>query len=226
MRFAWSITIFVTTFCLTYESIASSKHRSVFEKFKRIIVFSGSAFLVENSFSPQPFRYSHAIEEIQSGCTTDTNAQVTVTSCRKLGLVKNRLRGCDANENCISTSSKAASKYGPPWTYGFIYEKDPSYDPFTSLISAAIEEGLTILRAEGNYILAAEKNVPNQPSGSSLFYEFLIKDGIGDKVVLYRAVVDKTVFLYPLQQPVSDFGALQSRLEGVLHRTGWLKIGE
>ena len=85
---------------------------------------------------------------------------------------------------------------------------------------------MKILKAdeEHHYILAADKNVPKQPAGASLFFEFIIRDG-EDKLVLQRGVVDKTVFLYPLQQPVSDFGALNNRLEGVLGRTGWLRVG-
>jgi hypothetical protein len=52
-----------------------------------------------------------------------------------------------------------------------------------------------------------------------------LRDSGEDKLVLYRAVVDKTVFLYPLQQPVSDFGALRSKLDSILKSTGWLEIG-
>jgi len=164
----------------------------------------------------------------KEGCITDSNPQTTTKLCRRLGLLQGRLRGCDANENCFSTSAKAASKYDSPWSYGFLVERESNYDPWSSLLAAIEKEGLKVLKADKtkNYILAAEKDVPNQPKGSSLFYEFLVKHNIGHKLVLYRAVVDKTVFVYPLQQPVSDFGALKNRLQGVLSRTGWLKIGE
>lgn len=61
-----------------------------------------------------------------------------------------------------------------------------------------------------------------QPAGSSLFYEFLLRPD--EKLVLYRAVVDKTVFVYPLQQPVSDFGVLKEKLTTILSKTGWCSI--
>jgi hypothetical protein len=79
------------------------------------------------------------------------------------------------------------------------------------------------------YLLAAEKGSDNvsrqgkpQPAGSSLFYEFLLRPQ--EKLVLYRAVVDKTVFVYPLQQPVTDFGVLKEKLAIVLSKTGWRSI--
>jgi hypothetical protein len=75
-------------------------------------------------------------------------------------------------------------------------------------------------------MLAAEKGSskegPPQPAGSSLFYEFLLRPE--EKLVLYRAVVDKTVFVYPLQQPVTDFGVLKASLKGVLSKTGWQSV--
>ena len=69
------------------------------------------------------------------------------------------------------------------------------------------------------YLLAAQKSVPKQPVGSSLFYEFLLLPS--ERAVLYHAVVDKTVFVYPLQQPVSDFGALNDMLNRVRVHTGF-----
>jgi hypothetical protein len=147
---------------------------------------------------------------------TQSNPQATTVLCRKLGLVDGRLRGCQANENCFSSSAVAARKYSPPWSYT---QDDESA---WTILKAAIEsEGLKILKADttSRYILAAEKDVPKQPAGASLFYEFLLRPD--DKIVLYRALVDKTVFIYPLQQPVTDFGALQKRLKAVQFRTGW-----
>jgi hypothetical protein len=141
-----------------------------------------------------------------------------VVTCREIGVVGSRLRGCKANENCFSTSSKTPTKKQQPWYFG---ESLSPTDAFTVLKDAVQLEGLAVLQARESdlYILAAEKNAPKQPAGSSLFYEFLLRPD--DTVVLYRAVVDKTVFVYPLQQPVSDFGALNARLEGVFKRTGF-----
>ena len=48
-------------------------------------------------------------------CITDSNSQATVITCRKLGLIGDSLQGCQANENCLSSSAKAASKYISSW---------------------------------------------------------------------------------------------------------------
>ena len=50
------------------------------------------------------------------------------------------------------------------------------------------------------------------PPGSVDSVEFLVKPA--DQIVLYRSVSRDTLFLYPLQQPVSDQGKLKERLEG------------
>ncbi|CAM9434496.1 unnamed protein product [Hapterophycus canaliculatus] len=57
------------------------------------------------------------------------------------------------------------------------------------------------------------------PPGSVDSVEFLVKPD--DQIVLYRAVSRDTLFLYPLQQPVSDQGKLKERLEGIRKELGW-----
>jgi hypothetical protein len=158
-------------------------------------------------------------------CVTESNPQTTVISCRQLGLKSDgRLLGCQANENCFSTSATAATKYSSPWKYSA-----QNTDEAWTLLKAAVEnQGLKVLKADpiSHYMLAAEKGTARQgqpqPAGSSLFYEFLLKPE--EKLVLYRAVVDKTVFVYPLQQPVTDFGVLKSRLSGIISKTGWKSV--
>lgn len=158
-------------------------------------------------------------------CVTESNPQTTVISCRQLGLKDDgRLLGCQANENCFSTSATAATKYASPWKYS----AQDTEQAWTLLRAAVENQGLKVLQADekAHYMLAAEKGVAKkgqpQPAGSSLFYEFLLRPD--EKLVLYRAVVDKTVFLYPLQQPVTDFGVLKDRLSGVLSKTGWVSV--
>lgn len=171
-------------------------------------VIGASLLLSQLELNPTP--------STTSACFEDINPSRTIVTCRELGLLQGSLRSCKSNENCFSTSSKTATKRVQPWYYS---GRSPEA-VFQVLKDAAQLEGLTVLQAKQKelYLLAAEKEVPKQPAGSSLFYEFFIKPE--DGVVLYRGVVDKTVFVYPLQQPVSDFGALKTRLDGVFRRSG------
>lgn len=120
-------------------------------------------------------------------CITESNPQTTVQICRQLGLVdeNQRVRGCQANENCFSTSAIAGGKRVSPWFY-----RQPGPEAREVLTEALRLEGLKVLQnkavGEGVYLLAAEKAVPKQPPGSSVFYEFLLKGG-PPGVVLYRA---------------------------------------
>lgn len=50
------------------------------------------------------------------------------------------------------------------------------------------------------------------PPGSVDSVEFLVKPA--DRIVLYRSVSRDTLFIYPLQRPVSDQGKIKERLEG------------
>ena len=136
-------------------------------------------------------------------CQTDSNPSLTTQTCRRVGLTKNnRLLGCLANENCFSSSS-TSTKYTSPWFYS---ESLTPEQTLSILKVAAAENGLKVLKEQttsGNfYLLAAERDVPKQAPGSSLFYEFLLKPD--DHIVLIRAFVDKTLFVYPLQQPVNQ----------------------
>ena len=165
--------------------------------------------LMLNSEQPVP--------NTSSACKEDVTPSRTVVVCREFGVVNGGLRSCKANENCVATASRTPTKRSQPWRFGYL----SSSDAFKVLRDAVQLEGLTVLQAkeESLYLLAAEKDVPRQPQGSSLFYEFLVKPE--DGVVLQRAVVDTTVFIYPVQQPVSDFGALSAKLDGILKRTGF-----
>ena len=193
-------------------------HRATIRNFKAIIR-NLSIVIVTASIGGHVSR-----GEDNTECVSSSNPSITTVSCRKLGLVDGRLRGCAANENCFSSSAKAATKYIPPWTFEFS-DKD-AYIAWSHLKEVITSSGLKVLKSTDEYILAAEKgsDVPKQPVGSSLFYEFLLRPE--DKLVLERGLVDKTIFVYPLQQPVSDFGALLNRLNGIKEKVGWLTVGE
>ena len=158
---------------------------------------------------------------LPTACTSESNPQITTVSCRRLGLTpEKRLLGCLATENCFSTSAKS-NKYVSPW----VYLPSLTGPQAKEVLKVAAEEnGLKVLKDVDMYLLAAERDVPKQVPGSSLFYEFLVKPD--DHIVLYRAFVDKTAFLYPLQQPVSDQGALEGKLRAIRAKTGWRTVSE
>ena len=193
------------------------KHKS---SYAASIAFAISTSMV--SWTPLP-SYPLSTNDIATQLAASQGANVQ--SSRRLGLVKGTLQGCSADENCFSTSAKSAGKRVSPWTYKGSFDENKPNLVWLRVEQACKEEGLKVLQNKhsedelnGYYILAAEKNVDKQPAGSSLFYEFVLRPS--DQIVLVRAFVDKTVFVYPLQQPVSDFGALKGRLDGIQKSLG------
>ncbi|CAN0153853.1 unnamed protein product [Ectocarpus sp. 4 AP-2014] len=154
------------------------------------------------------------------GCTTSTNPSYSLVSCNRTGLDRNgRLLGCSSSENCLSTSAvKVPGKLGSPWEYAM--RTDDADTAFASLVHAVerlSEATMKIVDREGHYILA---EFPSKvPPGSVDSVEFLVKPE--DQIVLYRSVSRDTLFLYPLQQPVSDQGKIKERLEGIRKDLGW-----
>lgn len=155
-------------------------------------------------------------------CIREVVQSTTMISCsNNVGLVGSSLRKCNAKENCYSSSSKAAETYLSPWSYEFT--KLSLETVWSSLLTAVKAQGLVILEADYSkkYILAYEDcSDKRQPSDAKNYYEFLIKPD--DYLVLTRAVVDKTTFVYPLQQPIPDFNILQSKLDSIRLRLGFL----
>jgi hypothetical protein len=218
------VNVFILTLTLGARQITLlNAAKSVLKYYKKAIlpVLTAGALLSTAVLVP----FAPASAKTFPACTTESNPQTTVVSCRQLGLKDDgRLLGCLANENCLSTSATSATKYSSPWKYSA-----QNTDEAWTLLRAALEnQGLKVLQADPitHYMLGAEKGTARQgqpqPAGSSLFYEFLLKPE--EKMVLYRAVVDKTVFLYPLQQPVTDFGVLKDRLAGIISKTGWTSV--
>jgi len=53
--------------------------------------------------------------------------------------------------------------------------------------------------------------------------EFLLRSG--DDIVLIGSRSRKSVYVYPVQQPVGDRGTNERRLEGLRGRLNWSKLG-
>lgn len=209
---------------------------SIQKKIIKFISCSTISFCIANSYPTHSYSVdtnanSNSVPKLGE-CVTQTNPSATTITCRQLGLIDDntRLRGCQANENCFSTSAKSASKYDSPWQFNYNNKQQLTSDEAWLVLKASVEsEGLKVLKdkkvKDNYYMLAAERHVPKQPAGSSIFYEFLLRNDPEDKLILYRGVVDKTVFLYPLQQPVSDFGAIENKLNGIREKAGFIKVG-
>ncbi|CAM9816625.1 unnamed protein product [Pylaiella littoralis] len=144
------------------------------------------------------------------GCSTSTNPSYSMVSCDRTGLDRNgRLLGCSSSENCFSTSAvKVPGKLGSPWEYSL--QTDDADRAFASLVRAVEgtpEVTMKTIDAKGHYLFA---QFPSKvPPGSVDSVEFLVKPE--DQIVLYRSVSRDTLFLYPLQQPVSDQGKIKER---------------
>ena len=221
---------FLFCFCCLFFLFFSSVDSASFVFKKQARTFLSSSLVALNLLGlPTPSTAANdpygSEPPLPTTCQSDSNPSLTTQTCRRVGLTKeNRLLGCLANENCFSSSS-TSTKYTSPWLYS---ESLTAEQTLSILKVAAAENGLKVLKEQttpGNYyLLAAERDVPKQAPGSSLFYEFLLKPD--DHIVLIRAFVDKTVFVYPLQQPVSDQGALEGKLKAIREKTGQWKTKE
>ncbi|CAM9542089.1 unnamed protein product [Scytosiphon promiscuus] len=154
------------------------------------------------------------------GCSTSTNPSYSLVSCERTGLDRDgRLLGCSASENCLSTSAvKVPGKLGSPWEYSRQTEDaDRAFGSLVRAVEGTSEATMKTIDVNRRYILA---QFPSKvPPGSVDSVEFLVKPD--DQIVLYRSVSRDTLFLYPLQQPVSDQGKIKERLEGIRKELGW-----
>lgn len=166
------------------------------------------------------------------------------------GLTKEgRIRKCDsgAQPNCISTSS-TTNLYGTPWlTRGQEKIKGAMAD-FDAAI-ATVTSGKATLEEEK--VLEYESNVSEgeiRDNGVSLqhaiyrrysipspfeydYVEVLIAPFEGSKDdetqfrVTYRSQASTTKYIWPIQQPISDFGAQKKRMDALRLELHWQNLG-
>ncbi|CAM9533409.1 unnamed protein product, partial [Discosporangium mesarthrocarpum] len=151
------------------------------------------------------------------GCRSVSNPSTTTVVCPRRGLTRDgRLYPCRSPENCVSTSSiRTPEKLGTPWEYSS--QTNDADKAFASLI-AAVEgtKGVSLkeIDTSSRYLWAEFPSKVPQDGVDDV--EFLLKPS--DNMVLYRSASRRTIFVYPLQRPLSDQGNNKERLEGGLHR--------
>ena len=161
-------------------------------------------------------------------CQTVSNPSSTVVTCLGFGLDKEaRLRGCAADESCISSSAvKNPSKFAPPWQPPKVTPEAKDAERAWRALVAAVEEqpGLTIVeRDTPRFYLRAQAASQVPPDGTD-DVEFRLLDELPPRA-LFRSSTRQSVFVYPLQQPVPNQKSHAERLEAIRTTLGWDTVG-
>jgi uncharacterized protein (DUF1499 family) len=161
------------------------------------------------------------------GCTVNSDPGKTVVTCQGELMANNkdsRVSGIAATENGVSTSAvKNPSRFSPPWSY--LTETSDATRAWQSLARAVqqVDPELTIVERTDHYLhcVVPTRSPPGLDSSDDL--EFLLR--AEDNLVLYRSATRAAVFVYPLQQPVTDRNSNLERLEKIRQILGWDEMG-
>ena len=169
-----------------------------------------------------------AAEPVPLGsCVSRSNPAITTVSCRRYGLDREgRLRGCGAAENCVSTSAVTSpTKFAPPWSYASAPRLAGRADEAWTLLLAALERdaSLTLVEVDPATRYARAVAPSRVPPGGVDDVEFRLDEA--ERAVFYRSCSREAVFVYPLQQPLSDNDAQRDRLRGIREVLGWGSLG-
>ncbi|KXZ51007.1 hypothetical protein GPECTOR_14g249 [Gonium pectorale] len=143
------------------------------------------------------------------------------------------IRGCqgNVNPNCVSTAS-TNELYAPAWRANTRTAEEAAQVLERTVLARYPEWSL----AQSQTLDIGEYRAFLVPSlfGKDIV-EFLIKDESvnnrnweGDRegpFVTYRSLAGSVKYIWPIQQPVSDFGAQKTRLQELRQQLGWQVIG-
>jgi len=128
-----------------------------------------------------------------------------------VGLQNGKLPECQADHNCVSsTSIRNPSKFSPPWTY-LSQTSNPSSAWKTLLAELETRSDATIVTANDRYIHAT---FPSRPKGIDDVEFVLLPD---DDLVAYKSNSREVIYVYPLTQPIGDFGNNKKRFVSDSH---------
>ena len=179
----------------------------------------GSVSASEGSVSP----YKRGLSEMEYGPIRD-----------------GKVRGCPTvNPNCVSTSSLNPRTYASPWT-------TPADVKDLSEAKAVLVDLMLSPSGFGCKLLEEQSSDPpgqweyvrlSTPSGRFgedqmefvLTRKTLDRNWQGDSqlglLVFFRSMTSEIRYIYPIQQPVSDFGAQEKRLKRIRDELGWRLVG-
>lgn len=155
--------------------------------------------------------FLNPVEPALAGCVDKSNPSFTVRRCENVGLGSDgRLKKCEANSNCLSTSSVSSPEhFGRPWTFRLGVSDSPltgrdvrvAWNELKDVVSNT--EDLTLLEADDKRLYLRATGPSVVPPGARDVLEFDVRE---DGVVFYKLESEETVFVYPVQRPIGTRG--------------------
>ena len=130
-----------------------------------------------------------------------------------------------ATENGVSTSAvRNPAAYMSPWSY--LPETSDASKAWKSLVEAVqqVDDRIVLEKVIDRYLHATVPTErPPIPGGGGIDdLEFLLRPE--DNLVLFRSASRTSIFVYPVQQPVSDGNSNRKRLERIRQTLGWQEL--
>ena len=162
-------------------------------------------------------------------CRTTSNPAITSVKCTRFGVGKDgRLRGCSALENCASSSAvRSPSKFLPPWSYADVArlreQPERAWLQLTRAVEAVGGDGVVVVERDDDRRYLHVTAPSKVPPGSLDDVEFRLD--AETRAVYVRSATRESIFVYPLQQPLSDAGTNMARLVRIRDELAWEDVG-